>query len=164
MRRALVAVALTVAGLVPLLRYHPHAGASVAQPMSPPAGSTGSAGSAASGSESGSSGSSDTGPSGSSGTGPSGQDAVDGQVADTDFGPYQVRAVFQGSRLVDVQMVLTPSDRHSERIAEEADPTLREEALQAQSAKIDTVSGATATSEGYAQSLQSAIDAHAQGK
>ena len=45
-----------------------------------------------------------------------------------------------------------------------AAPTLRREALAAQSAKIDTVSGATYTSEGYRQSLQAAIDAaHAAG-
>jgi uncharacterized protein with FMN-binding domain len=147
MRRALVAIALTVAGLVPLLRYHPDAASTSGAGVATAAPSPGSAGS---------------GSAGSSGT--AGGDTVDGSVVDTEFGPYQVRAVFQGTRLTDVQMVVTPTDRHSRRIAQEAEPTLREEALQAQNAKIDTVSGATATSEGYAQSLQAAIDAHAQGR
>jgi uncharacterized protein with FMN-binding domain len=151
MRRALVAIALTVAGLVPLLRYHPDvASTSGAVAATAVPGASGSPGSASAGSP---------GPSG-----VSGGDTVDGSVAETDFGPYQVQAVFQGTRLTDVRMVLTPRDRRSRSIAQDAEPTLREEALQAQSAKIDTVSGATATSEGYAQSLQAAIDAHAQGR
>jgi uncharacterized protein with FMN-binding domain len=77
---------------------------------------------------------------------------------ETEFGPYRVQATFNGSTITDVQIIETPQDRRSQRIAESAAPTLRQEALQAQSAKIDTVSGATATSEAYAQSLQAAID------
>jgi uncharacterized protein with FMN-binding domain len=77
----------------------------------------------------------------------------------TDFGPYQVQVTFNGNRITDVQIVTEPSDGHSQRIAANAAPTLRQEALQAQSAKIDMVSGATETSQAYAQSLQAAIDA-----
>ena len=56
-----------------------------------------------------------------------------------------------------------PFDRErSQYISQQAEPYLRQEALQAQSAQIDLVSGATYTSYSYAQSLQSALDkAHA---
>ena len=46
----------------------------------------------------------------------------------------------------------------SQFISQQAGPLLQQEALQAQSAQIDIVSGATYTSESYAQSLQSALD------
>jgi uncharacterized protein with FMN-binding domain len=77
----------------------------------------------------------------------------------TRYGDVQVRAVVQGGRLVDVQALTLPSDRErSARISDFAGPELHDEALQAQSANIDVVSGATYTSEGYAQSLQAALD------
>jgi uncharacterized protein with FMN-binding domain len=85
---------------------------------------------------------------------------VDGAVVDTEFGPYQVRVTFSGTTITDVAIITEPDDRHSQRIASRAEPTLRSEALQAQSAHIDTVSGATITSEAYARSLQAAIDAN----
>jgi uncharacterized protein with FMN-binding domain len=138
MRRAVIALVITAAGLVPLLRYHPnttttavHATAGTAQTPSAP----------------------------SKAPSTSGTRTVTGSEVDTEFGPYQVQATFNGSTITDVQIVQAPSDRRSQRIAESAAPTLRQEALQAQSAKIDTVSGATITSEAYAQSLQAAIDA-----
>jgi uncharacterized protein with FMN-binding domain len=78
----------------------------------------------------------------------------------TRFGDVQVQAVLQGGRLVDVRSIRLPFDRaRSQRISDEAAPRLRNEALQAQSAQIDLVSGATYTSEGYIQSLQGALDA-----
>jgi uncharacterized protein with FMN-binding domain len=77
---------------------------------------------------------------------------------ETEFGPYQVQVVFTGNTITDVQLITEPDDRHSQRIAEEAAPTLRQEVLQAQSAHIDTVSGATTTSAAYGRSLQAAID------
>jgi uncharacterized protein with FMN-binding domain len=70
------------------------------------------------------------------------------------WGTVQVRAIFTSGKLTDIKMLQTPNDRHATR----AIPILRTEALQAQSANIDTVSGATATSEAYAESLQAAID------
>ena len=79
-------------------------------------------------------------------------------TVDTGFGPCQVQVVFTGNKITDVQLITEPSDRHSQRVAAGAAPILREEALQAQNATIDTVSGATITSEAYAQSLQAAID------
>jgi uncharacterized protein with FMN-binding domain len=89
---------------------------------------------------------------------PSRQKTVDGSTVVTEFGPYQVQVVFTGNKITDVQLITEPSDRHSQRIAANAAATLREEALQAQNARIDTVSGATTTSQAYAQSLQAAID------
>jgi len=71
----------------------------------------------------------------------------------------QVRVTFQGSRLVDVQALRLPQDRaRSARISQAAGPVLRQEALRAQSANINVVSGASYTSEGYAESLQGALD------
>jgi uncharacterized protein with FMN-binding domain len=61
-----------------------------------------------------------------------------------------------------VALQLPSRDGHSQRIAELAEPIQRQEALQAQGANIDLLSGATYTSEAYAESLQSALDnAHA---
>lgn len=89
--------------------------------------------------------------------------AYTGQVISTDYGPVQVRITMSGSVLRDVEALQLPGDRRrSAAISSEAGPVLRQEALTAQSARIDTVSGATYTSDGYGQSLQSALDqAHA---
>jgi len=85
--------------------------------------------------------------------------SVDGPVASNDFGDVQVRIVLNGSKIVDVQALQLPSDRaRSARISQAAGPILRREALQAQSANIDIVSGATYTSESYQESLQGALD------
>lgn len=85
---------------------------------------------------------------------------VDGPVIGTPYGDVQVRAVLRGSQLLDVEPLVLPSDRaRSRRISEEAAPLLRTEALRAQSANIDLLTGASYTSEGYAESLQGALDA-----
>jgi uncharacterized protein with FMN-binding domain len=79
-------------------------------------------------------------------------------VVDTQFGAIQVAATLQGSQLVDVRALQLPFDRpRSQFISTQAEPLLRSEALQAQSAKIQLLSGATFTSEAYAQSLQGAL-------
>lgn len=85
---------------------------------------------------------------------------VNGDVARTRFGPVQVQATFDSDgTLTSVQTLQTPAgDRRSVSINDRAVPTLNTEALSAQSAQVDSVSGATYTSRGYAQSLQSAID------
>ncbi len=87
----------------------------------------------------------------------------DGQVFENQYGPVQVRVVMQGGKITDVQALQMPVDhQRSAEISQYAEPYLRQEVLQAQSAQIDIVSGATFTSENYAQSLQSALDqAHA---
>ena len=86
--------------------------------------------------------------------------SVVGGAADTPFGFVQVKVSYTGTTITNVRAVhLTDSSQHSVAISDQAAPTLRQEALAAQSAQIDVVSGATYTSEGYIQSLQSAIDA-----
>jgi uncharacterized protein with FMN-binding domain len=157
MRKVLFILVLTLAGLFPLLRYHT---AATEAAQSAPAPGTAAPPSATAPPDPGAPSSgvpSSSAPS--SAGGPPSARIVDGSKVDTDFGPYQVRATFSAGRIIDVQMITEPSDRRSRRIAAMAASALRTEALQAQSAHIDTVSGATQTSEAYAQSLQAAIDA-----
>jgi uncharacterized protein with FMN-binding domain len=69
-----------------------------------------------------------------------------------------VRVVITDGRITDVQALRLPNDRaQSAYISQVAGPMLRSEALQAQSASIDIISGATYTSESYTQSLESAL-------
>ena len=83
-----------------------------------------------------------------------------GSTAQTPFGPVQIQITISGGKITEVTALQLPSDRaRSASIAAYAAPILRSEALAAQSAQIDLVSGATYTSEGYAQSLQAALDA-----
>jgi uncharacterized protein with FMN-binding domain len=83
-----------------------------------------------------------------------------GPVIQTRYGPVQIQMVVAGGRINDVTALQTPGGNgESVRINKRAVPKLRQEALAAQSAQIDTVSGATYTSEGYRASLQAAIDA-----
>ena len=82
-----------------------------------------------------------------------------GDAADTRWGPVQVRITVQGGRITTSEAVQHPQEsRRDVQINDYALPILSERAVQAQSASIDTVSGATVTSGGYIQSLQSAID------
>lgn len=84
----------------------------------------------------------------------------DGGAADTRYGPVQVRITLSDGRITDVQVLQVPNESGRDvEINNSAVPVLVQETLQAQSAQIDTVSGATYTSEGYLESLQSAIDA-----
>ncbi|MFJ8178306.1 FMN-binding protein [Streptomyces sp. NPDC094469] len=85
--------------------------------------------------------------------------SVTGDTVPTRWGPVQVRVTVEGGRITDVTAVRYPTDNPRDReIAGYALPELRREALAAQSARIDTVSGATCTSRGYQRSLQSAPD------
>jgi uncharacterized protein with FMN-binding domain len=85
---------------------------------------------------------------------------VTGALVQTPYGNVQVRVSLLGRRITDVTAVhLTDSSSTSVEISAGAEPILRQEALSAQSAKIDLVSGATYTSEGYQASLQAALDA-----
>jgi uncharacterized protein with FMN-binding domain len=82
-----------------------------------------------------------------------------GAVAETDYGNVQVSIVIAGGKITDVKVLAAPDDTtRSEQLSAQALPRLRQEALTAQSAKIDSVSGASSTSDGYRRSLQSAID------
>jgi len=82
-----------------------------------------------------------------------------GQPAATRYGPVQVEIDVSGGRINDIRVVQYPTaDRRDQVINDYAIPILVTESLAAQSANVDAVSGATFTSEGYKQSLQSAID------
>lgn len=82
-----------------------------------------------------------------------------GSPTSTRYGPVQVQITVTGGKIVDVQAVEYPTDNSRDRqINERAIPQLVSETLNAQSADIHLVSGATYTSQGYRDSLQSAID------
>jgi uncharacterized protein with FMN-binding domain len=81
-----------------------------------------------------------------------------GPAMTTPFSVIQVRALLTGRRLTGVQTVSLSGDGpHTEALNARAEPILREEALRAGSADIDTVSGATSTSRIWIQSLRVAI-------
>ena len=88
---------------------------------------------------------------------------VDGDPVDNQYGTVQVRVTLRGSTITGVTPLQMPFDRdRSAYISQQAGPYLQQETLQAQSAQIDIVSGATYTSDSWAQSLQSALSrAHA---
>ena len=180
MRRVALAIAGTVAGLVVLLTFKSHTGTSAvsAAPAgtagpggtagtSSRAGTTnGAGGTAPSGAASGTSGggSAPSGGSASPGTAPGQGDAagariITGNVANTIYGPVQIQAAVKAGKIIKVTILQQPSTTaHDLQIGAFAFPQLEAETLSAQSAKIDMVSGATYTSGGYIQSLQSAID------
>lgn len=82
-----------------------------------------------------------------------------GDSVQTRWGPVQVQVTVSAGKVVGVRAVVVPSaNRRDVEINARAVPVLDQEAVQAQSAQIDTVSGATVTSDGYIASLQSALD------
>jgi uncharacterized protein with FMN-binding domain len=131
MRRVILAVTATVAGLVALLSFKTHSSATErtgASPSAPPALVPG-------------------------------ERAVTGNVADTVYGPVQVQVLVRAARIVNVSILEQPESTNMDvQIGQYAFPKLISETLTAQSARIDTVSGATYTSGGYIKSLQSALD------
>lgn len=75
------------------------------------------------------------------------------------YGTVQVQVALSGGKLVDVRAVRLPDgDGTSQQINRDAGPQLTQQALVAQSASVDGVSGATYTSDGYRLSLQAALD------
>jgi hypothetical protein len=88
---------------------------------------------------------------------------ITGEDVPNQFGDVQVAIVLRGTRIVDVRALQLPFDRaRSKYISDRVAPYLRTEVLDAQSAQIDSIGGATYTSESYAESVQSALDkAHA---
>ncbi|MFD8718460.1 FMN-binding protein [Streptomyces sp. NPDC059629] len=161
LRRVMLASAATVSGIVMLLALKPHTSPTVVTGSVAPAPS--SSASAAPGATGGTgSGSSDSGKSGKSaksGSSGTGTRTVTGDTVQTRWGPVQVRVTIKNGKITDVTAVQYPQDNpRDQQINSYALPQLRSEALAAQSAKIDTVSGATYTSGGYQQSLQSALD------
>ena len=151
MRRVILAVTGTIAGLVALLSFKSHAPSLSAA--------------ATSGTGAGSSSSSTTTVPGEFPEGSlaskltPGETAVTGHVAHTVYGPVQIQLIVKSGKIVKVAVLEQPMNTiHDIQIGEFAFPELICETLTAQSAKIDTVSGASYTSQGYIQSLQSALD------
>ncbi|MGW0207702.1 FMN-binding protein [Streptomyces sp. NPDC003233] len=137
MKRAIPVFVLTVAGLVPVWRYHPSTGAvETAQPAATPSTAPSTASSAAP-------------------SAPSASKVVPGTAVSTTKGVFQVEVTFRGDRIASVRMLQAPHHPQTRW----AVPELIAETLKAQSAHIDTVSGATITSQGYRASLQAALDA-----
>ena len=81
-----------------------------------------------------------------------------GAVIQDPYGPVQVQVTLASGRITAVTALQLPAQGRSGFISQSVAPILKGEAITAQSARIDTVSGATYTSEAYAQSLQSALD------
>ncbi len=154
MRRVILAVTATIAGLVALLSFKSHAPTLAA--------ATGTTGGSPTSSSSASSSSSVPGefPTGSAAPKlTAGQSTLTGHVANTAYGPVQIQLVVQDSKIVKVAILEQPTNTiHDIQIGEFAFPRLISETLTAQNAKIDAVSGASYTSAGYIASLQSALD------
>ncbi len=157
MRKIVVALMGTVSGLIMLFSYHTSLAGSgtLAVPPSTGTGTT----SSSSGSTSAGSGSTSSGGSSSSSSAGGSATTVTGDTAQTQWGPVQVQITVAGGKITDVTPVQYPNGNgRDQEINSYALPVLAQEALAAQSANIDHVSGATVTSDGYVQSLQSAID------
>ena len=92
------------------------------------------------------------------GAAPQGKHVLVGKKYDVSYGVVQVRVTMVGSCIADITPMSLPQGGRSGDISQYAAPQLRREALSAQSAHIDSVSGASYTSAGYARSLQSALD------
>ncbi|WP_327595684.1 FMN-binding protein [Streptomyces chartreusis] len=96
--------------------------------------------------------------SGSQGSGAAQAKTVTGSVAQTQYGAVQVRITVSGGKITQAETVQAPKGGQSDRITANAVPKLNQAAVTAGSADIDAVSGATYTSAGYKESLQSALD------
>ncbi|MFI8241915.1 FMN-binding protein [Streptomyces sp. NPDC085866] len=87
-----------------------------------------------------------------------GTGTVTGDAAQTQYGAVQVRLTVAGGKITKAEAVQAPKGGLSDQKTQLAVPKLNQEAVTAQSAQIDAVSGATYTSTGYKKSLQSALD------
>jgi len=161
MRRISLWVLGTLSSLVLLFGYH----TSLAGPMatsSPTSVRSGSfSASSTSGSGSGSASTSGSGSGTGSGAGSSAKKSatVKGSVAQTRWGPVQVQVSVASGKITRVDVLQYPNGNgRDQEINDYALPILTQETIDAQSANIDMVSGATVTSDGYLQSLQSALD------
>ncbi|MDF9752726.1 FMN-binding protein [Arthrobacter sp. ES3-54] len=107
-----------------------------------------------------SSGSSGAGTTGAAGASAKAVGTYAGSVVQTRFGSVQVQITVQAGKITDVTALqLTDAERKSVQISNRAAPLLRDEVLQSQSADVQTISGATVTSDAYLNSLQAALDA-----
>ena len=95
-----------------------------------------------------------------SGTGGGAGGTFAGSVVQTRFGAVQVQITVKAGAITDVTALrLTDDDRKSAQISKRAAPVLRAAVIKAQSAQVQTDSGATVTSDAYLSSLQAALDA-----
>lgn len=155
MRRVALAIISTVTGLVILLSFKTHS------TISTPAAAIGTAtpGSDASTAPSGGSSSTSSSASSTKSSSMAVSKTVTGDAADTQYGPVQVQITVKNGTITAVTVTEYPSnDPRDQEINSYAIPQLNQEAMSAQSAQIDAISGATYTSEGYITSLQSALD------
>ena len=160
MKRIVLAIAGTVAGLAALLSFKSHttltgrgalpaASLPSSTPATPAASTSGPSQSAPSRSA----------PSRSAPSTSAATRTVAGQAVQTQYGVVQVQVVLSGNKIKNVSFLqLTAYDPRSQEINSAAAPILLQQTLAAQSSQIDGVSGATYTSAGYVQSLQSALD------
>jgi uncharacterized protein with FMN-binding domain len=156
MRRVILTIAGTVAGLVALLSFKSHV------PSVSSASTATSSGTSSTGGTSSSSTTTVPGefPMGSlAGKLTTGETAVTGHVGNTVYGPVQIQLIMRNSKIVKVAVLQQPMNTlHDIQIGAFAFPKLIGETLTTQTAKIDSVSGASYTSAGYIASLQSALD------
>lgn len=156
MRRAVIVLGTTAAGLAALLSFKTHslaapAASAPAGTPAPSAGASSPAGSA--------DGQAATATHAASAPASAAARTVTGTVASTQHGPMQVQLTVAGTKITKVTLLQRTNDgAESDQIDAYAIPKLTSETLAAQSAHIDTVSGASYTSSGYIQSLQSALD------
>jgi uncharacterized protein with FMN-binding domain len=153
MKRAVTAIVATVAGLFWVLTFKvtPHHAAVAAEPTPTPS----TAGNQALPTPSASTAASTPSPTPTTGVS---NGTFTGADVPTIYGDVQVRIVVAGGRMTDVRALRLPSDRaRSAEISQYSEPVLRSEAIQAQSANVDVVSGATFTSEAYAESMSAAL-------
>ncbi|WP_345714715.1 FMN-binding protein [Angustibacter luteus] len=150
----------TVTALVLLFSYHTSTSSQLsAAPQAAAHAGTSSSGTSSSGTSS----SGDTSTSGDSSSSGSSSDSgttvYTGDSVDTRWGPVQVAITVSGGKITKADAVVYPTENpRDQEINSYAVPQLNSEAVQSQSGSIDAVSGATVTSDGYIQSLQSAID------
>ena len=158
MRRLLLALAGTAAGLAAVLSFKTQGSAATSGMAAPVTGTQGSASAAAStGSTSPKSSGGTAAQQG--GTAAAGAKVLTGAVDNTSYGPMQVQVTMAGSKITGVKVLQqTNTGSLSQQIDANAIPQLTKETLAAQSARIDAVSGASYTSAGYIKSLQSALD------
>lgn len=145
MRRAILAIVSTVAALVMVLSFKTHSSSSLATPPAAVSTATPSA--------------TTTTPTTTTKTKKETTSTVTGDAVDTRYGPVQVQIKVTSGKVVSATAIVYPTnDPRDQQINAYAIPALNQEATSAGSASIDMISGATFTSEGYVQSLQSALD------
>ncbi|MEO6019616.1 MAG: FMN-binding protein [Knoellia sp.] len=166
MRRITLWLASTATMLVLLFSYHTSTSSGTTTSIASPAtdgsvsaaGANGSMGTSSDSSSSGS-GSSGSGSSSSSGSTSSRAKTYTGDAASTRYGDVQVKITVTNGKVTASTVTEVPwQDHKDQEINSQAVPILNQEAVAAQSAQIDMVSGASFTSQGYVESLQSALD------